>query len=159
MCVLLYILLKYIWCTYVASSSRQQRQQAAIDLGRTIVEKYQRKAGLAIKPQTPIDQVVLDVLASNYFSLFLVMTVEPGFGGQSFMEEMMVKLPPVRKRFPLINIQVDGGINAENVKLAADNGANVIVAGTSIMGAVDIPGCITNMRRAVDESIQKRNTD
>lgn len=88
-----------------------------------------KKAALAIKPATPIDEVV------NYLdkiSMVLVMTVEPGFGGQSFMESTMPKIEAIRKINPDIDIEVDGGINADTVKIAAKAGANVFVAGSAV---------------------------
>lgn len=63
------------------------------------------------------------------------MTVEPGFGGQKFMENMMVKVKYYREKLPEIDIQVDGGINLENIVVAAENGANCFVAGSSIFEA------------------------
>lgn len=88
-----------------------------------------KKAALAIKPATPIDEVVkfLDKL-----SMVLVMTVEPGFGGQSFMESTMPKIEALRKINSDIDIEVDGGINADTVKIAAKAGANVFVAGSAV---------------------------
>lgn len=87
------------------------------------------KAALAVKPKTPIDAVFpyLDKL-----SMVLVMTVEPGFGGQSFMEEVMPKIAKLRKKCPEMDIQVDGGINTETVKIAGAAGANVFVAGSAV---------------------------
>lgn len=87
------------------------------------------KAGLAVKPNTPADAVYpyLDRL-----SMVLVMTVEPGFGGQSFMESTMPKLAQIRRKAPEIDIQVDGGINPETIKTAAAAGANVFVAGSAV---------------------------
>lgn len=87
------------------------------------------KAALAVKPSTPIEAVYpyLDKL-----SMVLVMTVEPGFGGQSFMEDMMPKISALREKCPDIDIQVDGGINPETVKVAAAAGANVFVAGSAV---------------------------
>lgn len=87
------------------------------------------KAALAVKPNTPIDAVYpyLDKL-----SMVLVMTVEPGFGGQSFMESTMPKIKELRAKCPDIDIQVDGGINADTVKIAGKAGANVFVAGSAV---------------------------
>ncbi len=87
------------------------------------------KAALAVKPNTPIDAVYpyLDKL-----SMVLVMTVEPGFGGQSFMENTMPKIKELRAKCPDIDIQVDGGINADTVKIAGKAGANVFVAGSAV---------------------------
>lgn len=87
------------------------------------------KSALAVKPNTPIDAVYpyLDKL-----SMVLVMTVEPGFGGQSFMESTMPKIKELRAKCPDIDIQVDGGINADTVKIAGKAGANVFVAGSAV---------------------------
>lgn len=88
-----------------------------------------KKPALAIKPATPVDDVVkyLDKL-----SMVLVMTVEPGFGGQSFMESTMPKIEAIRKINPDIDIEVDGGINPETIKIASRSGANVFVAGSAV---------------------------
>ena len=88
-----------------------------------------KKAALAIKPATPIDEVVKYL---DKISMVLVMTVEPGFGGQSFMESTMPKIKAIRKINPDIDIEVDGGINADTVKIAAKAGANVFVAGSAV---------------------------
>ncbi len=92
------------------------------------------KAALAVKPNTPIESVYpyLDKL-----SMVLVMTVEPGFGGQSFMESTMPKITALRKKCPDIDIQVDGGINADTVKIAGRAGANVFVAGSAVFNSTD----------------------
>ena len=88
-----------------------------------------KKPALAIKPATTVDDVVkyLDKL-----SMVLVMTVEPGFGGQSFMESTMPKIEAIRKINPDIDIEVDGGINPETIKIASRAGANVFVAGSAV---------------------------
>lgn len=93
-----------------------------------------KKPALAIKPATPIDDVVkyLDKL-----SMVLVMTVEPGFGGQSFMESTMPKIEAIRKINPDIDIEVDGGINPETIKIASRAGANVFVAGSAVFKSED----------------------
>ncbi len=87
------------------------------------------KAALAVKPGTEIEAVFpyLDKL-----SMVLVMTVEPGFGGQSFMADMMPKIEKLRAKRPDIDIQVDGGVNAETIKICAKAGANVFVAGSAV---------------------------
>ncbi|MBQ9530492.1 MAG: ribulose-phosphate 3-epimerase [Eubacterium sp.] len=88
-----------------------------------------KKAALAVKPKTDIG-VVLPYL--DKLSMVLVMTVEPGFGGQSFMEEVMPKIEKIREINKEIDIEVDGGINEETVKIASRAGANVFVAGSSV---------------------------
>ena len=87
------------------------------------------KAGLAVKPATPVEAVYPYI---DKLSMVLVMTVEPGFGGQSFMENMMPKIERLRADFPDIDIQVDGGVNAETIKACAKAGANVFVAGSAV---------------------------
>lgn len=87
------------------------------------------KAGLAINPATPIEK------ALPFFGnldLFIVMTVVPGKGGQSFMEEMLEKVRIARKMAPELDIMVDGGITAGNIGLAAAAGANAFVAGSFV---------------------------
>ncbi len=92
------------------------------------------KAALAVKPNTPIEAVYpyLDKL-----SMVLVMTVEPGFGGQSFMESTMPKIKELRAKCPELDIQVDGGINADTIKIAGRAGANVFVAGSAVFKSDD----------------------
>ena len=101
------------------------------DIGDTIdkIVSLGKKSAMAVKPNTDID-VVLPYLDKLW--MVLVMTVEPGFGGQSFMQSTMPKIEKLRKIAPDINIEVDGGINAETVKIAAKAGANVFVAGSAV---------------------------
>jgi ribulose-phosphate 3-epimerase len=104
-------------------------------------------AGLAIKPGTPLE-AYLDVLPD--FDTLLVMTVEPGFGGQSFRPEV---LPKVREARRLVEaghlrlfLEVDGGINAGTIEQAAEAGADVFVAGSAVYGAEDPGKAIAALR-------------
>ena len=101
------------------------------DIDKTIkkIVSLGKKPALAIKPNTPAS-VVMPYL--DKLEMVLVMTVEPGFGGQSFMESTMPKIEEIRAVNPSIDIEVDGGINAETVKIAAKAGANVFVAGSAV---------------------------
>lgn len=108
------------------------------------------RAGCAINPSTPVD--VLFELAP-YLDIALVMTVEPGFGGQKFMIEMMPKVESLRARFPTLDIQVDGGLTKETIFSAAKAGANVIVSGTSIFHAQDPADVIFTMKEVVREEL------
>ncbi len=96
------------------------------------------KPAISIKPKTPAE-AVLPFLP--YCDLILVMTVEPGFGGQSFMEDMMPKLKKVREYIdaqnPGCELEVDGGINVNTAKICRANGANVLVAGSAYFKAPD----------------------
>lgn len=111
------------------------------------------KAGLSIKPATPVQEIFefLDKL-----SMVLIMTVEPGFGGQSFMPEMMAKIKTLRseieRRGLSVDIQVDGGINEKTVEIAAQAGANVLVAGSAVFGAADAGEAIASLRRLAQKA-------
>jgi ribulose-phosphate 3-epimerase len=110
------------------------------------------RAGLAIKPSTPVD-VVFPYL--NTLDMVLVMTVEPGFGGQAFMGNMMDKVRAIRAKKPGIDIQVDGGLNLQTIDIAAEAGANCIVAG-AIFRTDDPAGMIRTMRNAVQSNLSTR---
>lgn len=103
-----------------------------------------KRAGVVLKPKTPAE-TVLPFL--NEVELVLVMTVEPGFGGQSFMEDMMPKLAWLRQRCrPGTVLQVDGGINRKTIAAAAAAGANCFVAGSAVFGREDYGAEITALR-------------
>ncbi|ODV85775.1 hypothetical protein CANARDRAFT_27866 [[Candida] arabinofermentans NRRL YB-2248] len=118
-----------------------------------LIVKNGMKAACAIKPGTPVD--VLFPLA-EYLDMALVMTVEPGFGGQSFMPEMMPKVEELRAKFPKLNIQVDGGLGAETIPVAAKAGANVIVAGTSVFKAQSPEQMIQFLRDHVSRELESK---
>ncbi|KAJ3197854.1 hypothetical protein HDU83_003184 [Entophlyctis luteolus] len=105
------------------------------------------KAGVAVKPGTPVEKVIPFAEKAD---MILIMTVEPGFGGQSFMAGVMPKVEVLRKQFPDLNIEVDGGLGLNTIEAAATAGANVIVAGTSVFGAKDPGAVIAGLRAAVD---------
>lgn len=115
-----------------------------------IIHQKGMKAGMAIKPKTEIDEDILGLAAK--LDQALVMTVEPGFGGQAFMPECMVKVRQLRDKFPELDIQVDGGLDPQNIEVAAKAGANVIVAGSSIFKAQSPGEVITLFRKTVNEA-------
>ena len=106
-------------------------------------------AGLVINPPTPFTE--LDPFWGQ-FDILLVMTVNPGFGGQAFIPETMKKVSAAAKlraeRGLEFHIQVDGGITAETAQVARDHGANVLVAGTSVFRAPDMAAAIRNLGSA-----------
>lgn len=102
------------------------------------------KASLSVKPGTPIEAVYPYI---EKLSMVLVMTVEPGFGGQSFMEDMMPKIKKLRADFSDIDIQVDGGVNAETIKACAKAGANVFVAGSAVFKSEDAAKTILSLKQ------------
>lgn len=79
------------------------------------------------------------------------MTVEPGFGGQSFMASELPKVTALRQRYPNLPIEVDGGLSEKTIDQAADAGANVIVAGSAVFGASDPGDVISKLREAVEK--------
>ncbi|GAM90957.1 hypothetical protein ANO11243_090040 [Dothideomycetidae sp. 11243] len=112
------------------------------------------RAGIAIKPKTPVD-VLYEILDGKVKEetpdMVLIMTVEPGFGGQKFMADMMPKVQALRQRYPDMNIEVDGGISESTIDVAAEAGANVIVAGSAVFGAKDPAEIIQKLREAVEK--------
>jgi ribulose-phosphate 3-epimerase len=100
---------------------------------------------VALKPGTPVEAVFPFL---DRISMVLVMTVEPGFGGQKFMPEMMEKVRAIKKRRPDILVQVDGGINETTVREAALAGVDVSVAGTSVFRADDAAAAIAALKAA-----------
>ncbi len=101
------------------------------------------KPGIVVKPKTPAEAIApyLDKV-----DLVLVMTVEPGFGGQSFMADMMPKVKALRQMLdevnPACHLEVDGGVDANTAQICKENGANVLVAGSAFYGAADRAGLV-----------------
>lgn len=97
-----------------------------------LVKKHNKRVGISIKPKTPAEAIYSYI---NDIDMILVMTVEPGFGGQKFMQETMAKVKEIRNYAEKIgkdlDIEVDGGINNETIKIASDAGANIFVLGTA----------------------------
>ena len=106
-----------------------------------------KRSGVVVKPKTPAE-AVLPFLSQC--DMILVMTVEPGFGGQSFMADMMPKLRQIRAwidaKNPACELEVDGGIDPVTCKTVIENGANVLVAGSAVYKSDDIPGRIAQLR-------------
>ena len=125
--------------------------ESACEIGEVLaaIRASQRTCGLTLKPGTPFS-AVLPYL--DQIDLFLVMTVEPGFGGQAFMPEMMSKVRAAAEyrqaRGLNFRIEVDGGVNPQNAGLCRAAGADTIVAGTSAFAAPDMPAAIRAMREA-----------
>ena len=111
------------------------------------VKAHGRKVGLAIKPKTP-ESVLIPYLP--LLDLALVMTVEPGFGGQKFMADMMPKVQEIRRYIDAMNpgceLEVDGGVDPATCKICVASGANVLVAGSAVYKAADIPARIRELR-------------
>ena len=112
-------------------------------------KKLGKKAGVTLKPGTEAQAVLPFIEAVD---LILVMTVEPGFGGQSFMRDMLPKISAVREmietRSPGCELEVDGGIDAQTSALVKEAGANVLVAGSAVFKAADRAAAIRALRNA-----------
>ena len=125
----------------------------AVGLARKLRDIGSR-AGLALKPGTPVADY-LEI--ADEFDQILIMTVEPGFGGQSFMADMMPKLVALREvvdRTGLdIWLQVDGGITEETIVVAAEAGADIFVAGSAVFGAENVAAAIDSLRSLAESHI------
>ena len=120
--------------------------EAAKDVNNIVnlIKSFGKKAGISIKPKTPAD-VLFPYLKD--LDMVLVMTVEPGFGGQKFMEDCAQKIPIIKSKAPEdLIIQVDGGINAQTAKICTFLGANSLVAGNYIYKSDDISKAIDSLR-------------
>ena len=123
--------------------------EADCDIAQTLgaIRDAGRTCGLSLRPGTPFSAVApyLEVI-----DLLLVMTVEPGFGGQSFQEAMLLKIAEAAKKRALkklaYRLEVDGGINAKTAAQCIDAGADTLVAGTSVFRAPDMKSAIQHIR-------------
>ena len=123
--------------------------EASEHVDRTIglIKENGCKAGLVFNPATPLD--VLDWLIDD-IDLILIMSVNPGFGGQSFIDSALRKIEDARRRIEAsgkdIRLEVDGGIKVDNIRQVADAGADTFVAGSAIFGQGDYKAVIDAMR-------------
>lgn len=131
----------------VGAGSVTIHAEAALDIDKTLrgIRSHGARAGLAVKPGTPIE----DYLEfSDLVDMFLIMTVEPGFGGQKFMTEMMEKVRLTRKLIGNrpIWLQVDGGISIDTIAIAREAGADTFVAGSAVFNSPE-PAVMVEMLR------------
>ena len=133
-------------------------KETCINLGEQIeaIKKESLEVGVALNPQTPVESLL------NYLSqidMVLLMTVEPGFGGQKFISSVLPKIAYLRdyisKNRLGVNIQVDGGIDLNTARSVIDNGANILVAGEYIFGSPDPRKAIADLRRVCALSEKK----
>uniref|UniRef100_H3A0F4 Ribulose-phosphate 3-epimerase n=1 Tax=Latimeria chalumnae TaxID=7897 RepID=H3A0F4_LATCH len=120
------------------------------------IRENSMKVGLAIKPGTTVEYLAP---WANQIDMALVMTVEPGFGGQTFMEDMMPKVSWLRTQFPSLDIEVDGGVGPDTISKCAEAGANMIVSGSAVMKSDDPRSVINLLRNVCVEAVQKRCLD
>mmetsp|Transcript_8803 Transcript_8803/g.25592 ORF Transcript_8803/g.25592 Transcript_8803/m.25592 type:complete len:145 (-) Transcript_8803:51-485(-) len=122
-------------------------KMAAVQALVESIKEKGMKAGITIKPGTPVEELLPYV---PLFDMVLIMTVEPGFGGQSFMAPMMGKVKALRDAFPDLDIQVDGGLSLKTIDTAAKAGANVIVAGSALFKPGQDPAeSMATMRQSI----------
>lgn len=113
------------------------------------------KAGVSVKPKTPVESIegVLDV-----YDMVLIMTVEPGFGGQSYMSDMESKIRWAAEmadtRYPQLEVEVDGGVGVSTVAHAAGSGANILVAGSAVFGAEDAAEAVVKLRSIAQNEVK-----
>ncbi|MFS7970321.1 putative ribulose-phosphate 3-epimerase [Helianthus anomalus] len=110
------------------------------------------RPGVALKPGTPVEEVFPLLEGEHPVEMVLVMTVEPGFGGQKFMPDMMNKVRTLREKYPTLDIEVDGGLGPSTIDAAATAGANCIVAGSSVFGAPEPAQVISLLRTSVNKA-------
>lgn len=129
----------------VGAASITVHQEACPHLHRVIqqIKSYNVRAAVALNPKTPlkmISEVIDDV------DMVLLMSVNPGFGGQEFIDPVFKKIAALRKIAPKLDIQVDGGIKPQTAKLCIKAGANILVAGSYIFGTKDRKKAIESLR-------------
>lgn len=130
--------------------------EAAVHLHRTVqlIRSFGKKAGVALNPATPLGclEYVLDEL-----DLVLLMTVNPGFGGQSFIEACLPKIHSLRrmldKRGLETELEVDGGVKTDNIERISHAGADVFVAGSAVFGSTDYAATIAELKRRAREPV------
>jgi ribulose-phosphate 3-epimerase len=119
------------------------------------IREHGVRAGLSIKPNTPVSAIEGLI---EHFDQILVMSVEPGFGGQSFMESALSKISEVRHVIDTHGldtwVQVDGGIDLRTIAEAAKAGADTFVAGSTVFGAPDRNTMIDDLRKAAENAVR-----
>jgi ribulose-phosphate 3-epimerase len=131
-------------------------EEVSTHLHRTIqlIKGHGLKAGVSLNPATPLSSIE-EILPE--LDMVLIMSVNPGFGGQSFIESSLDKITRLRKMIDDkgldIDIEVDGGVKTSNVKSIIDAGANIVVAGSAIFGSDDVEDAVKNFRKEVGMNV------
>lgn len=133
--------------------------EACTHLHRTIshIKELGKKAGAVLNPASPLS--TLEYVLEN-LDLVMLMSVNPGFGGQSFIESTLSKTDTLRKRIESlgleVGIEIDGGISPKTISKVAEAGANIFVAGSAVYGSDDYSAVIAEMRRLAEEGRAQR---
>lgn len=109
-----------------------------------LIRKCGKKVGISVKPNTPVESLLP---YKGLFDMILIMSVEPGFGGQKFIQSSVDKIRRARELFPDALIEVDGGINKDTAKLVIEAGVDIIVAGSAIVFAANRKEAISEIRK------------
>lgn len=141
--------------TFHIEAAMEENGVTELEIIRKIKENGM-KVGIGIKPGT--DVTVVDRFISEA-DMILIMTVEPGFGGQSFMADMMSKVKYLREHHPGLDIEVDGGVGPNTIDQCANAGANMIVSGTAVVKSPDPSKAIQQLKCSVEKAILKRTLD
>lgn len=120
--------------------ARQKDVKSTLEM----IRKLGCKAGLSIKPKTLVNEVSDELW--EYCDVALIMSVEPGWGGQSFISEVLDKVRYLREKFPSKDISIDGGINADTGKLARHAGCSMLVCGTYLYSSSDYRKAVNFLR-------------
>ena len=122
-------------------------QETCTNLRKIIqqIKAYKVRAAVALNPKTPLKKILKVI---DNLDMVLLMSVNPGFGGQDFIYSVLEKITALRKIAPKLDIQVDGGINPQTAKMCIDAGANILVAGSYIFGAKDRKKAIQSLLEA-----------
>ena len=147
----------YAECGAFSVTFHAEASDSPVELARKL-RSIGARAGLAIKPNTPIEPY-LELLAE--FDQILIMTVEPGFGGQSLIESTLTKVSEARRKIDFekldIWLQVDGGITEQNIQRVAEHGADTFVAGSAVFKADDRNKQIEALRDLANLGISHRH--
>lgn len=117
------------------------------DRSLTRIKTLGCQAGLALNPSTSLDAIHKWI---EYLDFVLVMTVNPGFGNQAFMPEVLPKIKSLRETYPTLPITVDGGVSEKNIALLSDAGVTQFVVGSAIFKTKDYLNTITNMHKQIE---------
>ncbi|KAI0990202.1 hypothetical protein GJ496_004107 [Pomphorhynchus laevis] len=119
------------------------------------IHEHKMKVGIALKPYTTVDDYRLPPNINGLVDMILVMTVEPGKGGQKLIYDCLEKVKHFRLMWPNLDIQVDGGVDLNNVEACAEAGANLIVSGTGLLKTSDRKRAISEMRSIANRALPK----
>jgi len=111
------------------------------------------KVGIGLKPGTPVESV-MEWVDMGLVDMALIMTVEPGFGGQKFMGDMMPKVRTLRDKYPHLDIEVDGGVSLQTIDQCSQAGANMIVSGSAVVKSDDPGNVIKQLRASVVKQLK-----